>query len=120
MPSPSAQSAALPRLPWRALAFGCAVAVWLLGILAYSPQLHARMHGHAEHAGDCSHEDGAASPGHTCAVTLFQNGVESPVWAVEVRIEPLPGPALARPCTDAVPRPAADLRLHSGQAPPAR
>lgn len=44
----------------------CAVAVWLLGLLAGSPELHAALHPEAGLAG------------HACAVTLFQQGTEDP------------------------------------------
>jgi len=101
------------------LALGCAIAIWLLGIAAYSPQLHASVHGHPEHAEGCSHEGGPASPDHACAITLFQHGVETPLSAVFVRSEPASNRTLAISWSESIPRPAADLRLHSGQAPPA-
>jgi hypothetical protein len=59
-PSPAA---AAPAFRW--VAVFCALAVWMLGLLAVSPQLHAALHGEAD------------QPDHTCAVTLFSHGVET-------------------------------------------
>ncbi|MBI2517145.1 MAG: hypothetical protein HYV95_09540 [Opitutae bacterium] len=62
MPPP----AALPRPALRWMAAFCALTVWLLGLLAGSPELHASLHRDA----------GLAD--HTCAVTLYNQGVENP------------------------------------------
>lgn len=109
----------------RVVAAGCALAIWLLGILALSPELHARLHGHGAEAERCAHHghehhDDAPATDHTCAVTLFQHGVDDPLSTVLVLAAPSARPVgeIARP--GSAPRRAADLRLHFGQAPPAR
>ena len=64
----------LARLPWRgspgaagrSLALLCALHIWLLGMLAVSPALHAALHADSDH-GD-----------HACAVTLFAHGTDDP------------------------------------------
>jgi len=62
--SPSTKIKKMPAPAIRWVALFCAVAVWALGLLAVSPQLHAALHN------DANHQD------HTCAVTLFSHGVE--------------------------------------------
>lgn len=54
---------ATPASRW--LAVFCALSVWMLGLLAASPQLHAALHNDADQAD------------HTCAVTLFNHGVDT-------------------------------------------
>lgn len=64
-PKPDEKAAAL--LPVRMLrwvATGCAGLIWLLGLLAISPQLHAALH------------DDAGAADHSCAITLFSHGTE--------------------------------------------
>jgi hypothetical protein len=53
-----------PRPLVRWTAAGCALLVWVLGLLAASPKLHSQLHADAGHAQ------------HTCAVTIFHQGVE--------------------------------------------
>ena len=48
----------------RAVALFLVLSVWMLGLLAASPQLHAALHTDADQAD------------HTCAVTLFSHGCE--------------------------------------------
>jgi hypothetical protein len=55
------------------------VIVWLLGVFSASPMLHVELHGDADHAD------------HACAITLFQQGVESTPAAA-----PLAGAPIAR------------------------
>src|SRR5664279_6231305 len=55
----------LPLLAQRVVAIGCVAAVFILAVLAASPQLHELIHPDAQ------------GPGHECAVTLFIHGVES-------------------------------------------
>jgi hypothetical protein len=50
--------------------------VWVLGLLAASPELHALVHADAD------------DPGHSCAVTLFSQGVDHP--AVDTVLAPAP------------------------------
>ena len=62
--------------PLRSVAWACALLVWVLGLLAASPELHAALHGDADQ-GD-----------HECAVTLFSHGTETaapgPVLTVDL------------------------------------
>jgi hypothetical protein len=50
--------------------------VWLLGILAASPQLHSELHDEADHTD------------HVCAVTLFSQGMENPMPTATFVVEP--------------------------------
>ncbi len=64
-----------PALRWAAVF--CALTVWALGLLAVSPHLHAALHS------DANHQD------HTCAITLFNHGVDDGAAQTAVVIEPL-------------------------------
>jgi hypothetical protein len=67
----------MPPCPaFRWVAAVCAVMVWSLGLLAASPELHARVHRDADHAG------------HTCAVTLFSQGLDNPVAGAALPLTP--------------------------------
>ena len=50
--------------------------VWVLGLLAVSPELHARVHQDFDHAG------------HNCAVTLFSQGLDHPVLDAVLPLAP--------------------------------
>lgn len=50
--------------------------VWVLGMLAASPELHAWVHHDAEQSG------------HTCAVTLFSHGLDNPTLGAALRLAP--------------------------------
>ena len=52
--------------------------VWLLGLLAFSPELHAAMHK------DADHEE------HSCAVTLFSQGFEGAALPAVFTVAPAP------------------------------
>ncbi len=92
----------------RWVAVYCALMVWVLGLLATSPQLHAALHS------DADHQD------HTCAVTLFSHGVENAVPQAGftsvsfVLLEDATVPAEV--CAAAAPR----YWLLPGRAPPVR
>ncbi len=99
--------------------------VFALGLLAWMPDVHARLHHPAaDHACCTTHED--ASPAHSapegdggCVVTLFAQGLPTPVAAPV----PLPPRVLAETILPAAPQaapaPAPD-RLHPpALAPPA-
>ena len=58
------------------MALSCALLVWMLGILGASPDLHALFHPDADHAG------------HSCAITLFQHGLEDPVAGLDGAMAP--------------------------------
>jgi hypothetical protein len=86
----------------------CALTVWVLGLLAVSPQLHAAMHQ------DAGHEE------HSCAVTLFSQGVEGTNPSIDFAITPLvllaDSPVSVEACPAAAPR----YWLLPGRAPPVR
>jgi hypothetical protein len=58
------------------MALACALAVWLLGLFASSAQLHEALHEDAAHGG------------HSCAITLFNDGVEDPVCSNGFTVAP--------------------------------
>jgi len=62
VPASRCKQAPKPALRW--VAVFCALTVWLLGLLATSPQLHAALHADADHTD------------HECAITLFSHGIE--------------------------------------------
>ncbi len=89
----------------QALAAGCALLVFGLGLMAVNPTLHDLAHGHAPDATPapcgCAHshdeEQEAGDPGdadHSCAVVLFAQGVAlatpaiAPAAPPEFRSEP--------------------------------
>jgi hypothetical protein len=88
------------------MAVFCALAVWMLGLLAVSPQLHAALHGDADQAD------------HTCAVTLFSHGVETAT--VDAGPASAPGLFLIGKCAlaPALPVAAPHYRLPPGCGPP--
>ena len=91
----AAQSRLLPAPAFRWTAVFCALAVWVLGLLAISPQLHAALHHEADHAD------------HDCAVTLFSHGVDegtgvlTNVGAPQETVAELRSVAPALPASDA-------------------
>lgn len=76
MSASATQSHPLPMPASRWLAAFCALAIWLLGLLNVSPQLHASLH----HDGDQAN--------HTCAITLFSHGVETTAVEVDLIFTP--------------------------------
>jgi hypothetical protein len=107
LPHVSSSSADLkpkPALRW--VAVFCALTVWMLGLLAVSPELHAALHA------DANHTD------HACAVTLFNQGVEGTNPSIDFAIAPLV--LLADSPVSVETRPAAAPRywLQPGRAPP--
>lgn len=92
----------------RGVAALCAFAVWLLGVLAISPDAHGHVH-----------ED-SATPHHECAVTLFQHGAENPLEFTTLSIAPVDHAVAALAPVDEFARAAADLRLQPGRGPPRR
>jgi hypothetical protein len=76
MSASAAQSHPLPAPASRWLAAFCAVAIWLLGLLNVSPQLHAPLHH------DCDEAN------HTCAITLFSHGAETTAVQVDLIFTP--------------------------------
>ena len=92
----------------RGIAALCALAVWLLGVLAMSPELHGHVH------------DDAAEPHHECAVTLFQHGAESPLTFSGLSLAPAETAIATLAPIDLIARAAADVRLQPGRGPPRR
>lgn len=98
----------------RVLAGWLAALVFALSLLAFAPSLHARLHDHAhDHdATAVSHDDAG------CAVTLFQQGVTTPLSLPSLG---KPAPAtrlLVLRAPDAVPLSAAPQRLRPVRGPP--
>ncbi len=97
--------------------------VFALGLLSASPAAHAHLHAHA-HDGDHaahSHEHPASAVPHDdsgCAVTLFQQGVTTPL---EFPVIASPSTALIAtlaPAPDSSPLPAPQHRLQPARGPP--
>jgi len=84
----------------------CALAVWMLGLLAVSPQLHTSLHSDADHVD------------HVCAVTLFSHGVESAVGITCVANAPVLFPAGQCLVQPALPVAGSHYRLPPGCGPP--
>jgi len=115
----SVDASALPSRPVRWVAAWCALAVWLLGLFAVSPELHAQLHGHDGPA-CCNDAPAPEQEGHACAVTLFQQGAENPVAFAAVLVAPV---SLRVETLVRVDRPGAvvaDVRLAPGRGPPVR
>ncbi len=93
-----------PALRWTA-SF-CALAIWLLGVLATSQQLHASVHSEADHLN------------HACAVTLFNHGVEAATGGACIAGAPVLFPAGRCFVQPALPVARADNRLPPGRGPP--
>ena len=95
-----------PALRWAAVF--CALTVWVLGLLAISPQLHATLHGDSD------------QQGHTCAITLFNHSVDDGTAQTLVVIGPLVRleDAVVQPMDPTVLAPR--YRLLPGHAPPVR
>lgn len=76
MPSSSRPHAS--RLPG-ALAFVLAGVVFALGLLSASPATHARLHAHDAHQDAHGHDHAIAHDDAGCAVSLFSQGVVTPL-----------------------------------------
>jgi hypothetical protein len=84
----------------------CALAVWLLGVFAASSELHGALHADADHAG------------HTCAITLFSEGIENPTDCAIVAVAPALFPAGDACAPQAAPLTKTEDRLPPGRGPP--
>jgi hypothetical protein len=104
----AAQSRLLPAPAFRWTALFCALAVWGLGLLAVSPELHATLHHEADHAD------------HDCAVTLFSHGVDAGTGLLPDLGAPGQTVAELIPVTPALPASDAHLRLPPACGPPVR
>jgi len=114
-----------PSLSTRAVAALAAALVLALAVLAASPELHERLHGHGPAAAGAAHRDGAPSGARQaaddedgCVVTLFAQGV---VLALAVAVTALwaqaPRSPILLPSDRVIPAAPRYLRLPS-QAPP--
>ncbi len=65
----------------RGVAVLCALTVWLLGLFAASSPLHVSVHDDAAHAD------------HTCAITLFSQGLEDSLGCADLPVTPALFPA---------------------------
>ena len=112
-------------LPTRAVAAVAAALVLVLAILASSPELHERLHGHGPAAAGAAHRDGAPSGARQaaddedgCVVTLFAQGlVLALALAVFAPWAPAPRSPILSPPDRVIPAAPRYLRLPS-QAPP--
>lgn len=115
----SADASALPNRPTRWVAAWCALAVWLMGLFAVSPELHAQLHAHDGHGG-CHDAPAPEQDGHACPVTLFQQGAENPVAFAAVLVAPMSLRVETVVCVDRHGAVVADVRLAPGRGPPVR
>lgn len=105
----------IPRRPTTALiacgrrltGLGGAFVIWALGILAYAPELHAKLHH------DC------CEPQHVCVITLFSQGTEEPVTpSFSLGLVAVPQGEISRPAPMAVNLGAPQIRLPAVRGPP--
>lgn len=87
----------------RGVAGLCALTVWLLGLFAASSQLHVSVHTDAGHAG------------HSCAITLFSQGLEDSLGCADLVVTPALFPA-----GEIATLPVASLTDPSDRLPPGR
>jgi hypothetical protein len=90
----------------RSMAAVCAVTVWLLGLFAASSQLHVSLHADAGHAG------------HSCAITLFSQGLEDSLGCADLVVTPALFPAGGIAMPSVAPLCDAPDRLPPGRGPP--
>lgn len=90
----------------RGVAVSCALTVWLLGLFAASSQLHASLHADA------------ADAGHTCAITLFSQGLEDSLGCADIVVTPALFPAGGLTAAPAAPLTETSDRLPPGRGPP--
>jgi len=84
----------------------CALTVWLLGLFVASAPLHGALHQDAGHAS------------HTCAITLFREGIEDAVGSAAIIVTPALFSAGETVAALLVPGADADDRLPPGCGPP--
>jgi hypothetical protein len=86
----------------------CALSIWLLGQFAVSAQLHGTVHTDADHGG------------HTCAITLFSEGLENPAGGAVMAVAPalFPNGDLVTPTAWHLTE--TENRLPPGRGPPVR
>ena len=90
----------------RGVAAVCALMVWLLGFFGASSQLHGAVHAEADHAG------------HTCAITLFSQGLEHSLGQADMVVTPALFPAGEIAAVPAAPLTDTPDRLPPGRGPP--
>jgi len=104
-------SASLPARPsagTRWLAGFCAVLVWVLGLFAASPELHAALHADADQAD------------HDCVITWFSHGPDTGLADPIAVARPLVRPLDRAPVAEVVLAGSITDRLQPSQGPPVR
>lgn len=104
LPVTSPDSRPTPALRWVALA--CALLVWVLGLLVFSPVTHGGLHDDADH------------PEHVCAITLFSHGVDAVTGSIQLAGEPVLFAAGESTLPRTIPTTEAHYRLPPGRGPP--
>lgn len=84
----------------------CALTIWLLGVFSASAHLHESLHAEADH------QD------HACAITLFSQGLDSPLACVALVLAPAEFPAGVVLAPSAAPVSEMPGRLPPGRGPP--
>lgn len=84
----------------------CALAVWVVGLLAANPHLHEEVHADADH------------PEHSCAVTLFSHGIDRDTGSACIAWAPLGSASSDLPGQPASPVDEKSHRLPPGRGPP--
>lgn len=106
---PSAHLRKINPIPaFRGTAILSALGIWILGLLAVAPQWHESLHS------DAYHQD------HSCAVTLFNHGVEGAALGVSAASAPILFPVGESAVQPALPVAGADDLLPPGRGPPRR
>ncbi|MDB6114355.1 MAG: hypothetical protein JWQ62_1300 [Lacunisphaera sp.] len=103
----NAKLRSLPTPASRWVAALLAVTIWVLGLLAVSPQLHAALHS------DADHQD------HVCAITLFSHGVDVASHGAAQVSAPILFASGDNPLPAALPVTGDHYRLPPGCGPPA-
>lgn len=83
-----------------------ALTVGLLGVFSASAQLHDSVHADADHAG------------HTCAITLFNQGIEDTLGCADLVVTPALFPAGEIGTVTSAPVSDTPARLPRGRGPP--
>jgi len=108
--------------PLRWLALGCVLLVGMLSLAAVSPEIHAALHGHSPaqdgHSDPTEHAGTQTETGHSCAVTLFSQGIESGCAPVLVLGAPEPLFTDVIVLADQVAKAARATQLPPGRGPP--
>ena len=125
--SPAPPASTTPGRLHSVLVWWLAGMVFALGLLSVSPAAHAHLHGHdhnddhAHHSHDHAHDHPAPAAPHDdsgCAVTLFQQGVTTPLDLPFLQSPRAALIATLAPAPDSSPLPAPHHRLQPARGPP--